>query len=1044
MWVLHAHWQPSRRQGELDGVLFWAETSDAAQPDRFRGQMPKRFHPNPHPFSLPPQVILEKIGAGTPFEDAEVRTAVFRLPTSRTGPLPSPELNHSWDLDSLTPPFLSPWQVSGLWLPARKAFSILTNLPRETRGLDFSLGVETRYWQTVCNLVLEVLAEQKILPVLKMHQHAANRIAFQARWMAVLDGPRDGPRLAHLLAAMPPVCRSETRPDRIDNPPTPRSLLDGFINGMCDALARSWGRTRDARALASGEHPLERWLAALFTEDAVVSNASVPQLQALSSSLTAWMRNLRASGDTVFRVAFRLETPEAQPDDTDSAAWKIEYLLQAREDPSLLIPASEVWRRQSVFTQLGKRFEQPQEKLLAGLGYAGRLFPPLLESLQVREPTGVELDTQTTYAFLRQAAPLLEQAGFGLLVPPWWNQRGSRLGVRLVLKPQQAAPSSSKLLTLNALVSYEWQLSLGDTALTREEFEAIAALKMPLVQIRGQWVQLDTEQVEAAMRFWERQQQSGEMSLLQAAQLALDEQSSSEGLPLDEVVTEGWVTEWLDRLSSQDRLSLLPQPSHLQGDLRPYQVQGFSWLAFFRRWGLGAILADDMGLGKTIQALALLLHEKESLGSLPAPVLLVCPTSVVTNWQREARRFAPGLNVMIHQGPDRLKNSSFGEAVRKADLVVTSYALLRMDAETIQAVNWYGVILDEAQNIKNPAAKQTQAARKLNAGFRLALTGTPVENRLTELWSIMHFLNPGYLGTQTNFRREFVLPIERFGDPDSTDRLRKMVSPFILRRLKSDPNVIQDLPDKIEMKEYCNLSEEQATLYEAVVQDTMRKIAESDGIERRGKVLTLLLQLKQICNHPAQYLHEGETAIQTEVINGRSGKLNRLLEMLEEVLESGDRALIFTQFTQMGDILSAALPHVMGVPVLYLHGGTPALMRDQMVRRFQEDERGPQLFILSLKAGGLGLNLTRASHVFHFDRWWNPAVEDQATDRTYRIGQHQNVTVHKFITVGTLEEKIDELIESKKGLAEAVIGSGEQWLTELSTDELREMVALRR
>lgn len=1006
--------------------------------------MPKRFHPNPHPFSLPPQVILEKIGAGTPFEDAEVRTAVFRLPTSRTGPLPSPELNHSWDLDSLTPPFLSPWQVSGLWLPARKAFSILTNLPRETRGLDFSLGVETRYWQTVCNLVLEVLAEQKILPVLKMHQHAANRIAFQARWMAVLDGPRDGPRLAHLLAAMPPVCRSETRPDRIDNPPTPRSLLDGFINGMCDALARSWGRTRDARALASGEHPLERWLAALFTEDAVVSNASVPQLQALSSSLTAWMRNLRASGDTVFRVAFRLETPEAQPDDTDSAAWKIEYLLQAREDPSLLIPASEVWRRQSVFTQLGKRFEQPQEKLLAGLGYAGRLFPPLLESLQVREPTGVELDTQTTYAFLRQAAPLLEQAGFGLLVPPWWNQRGSRLGVRLVLKPQQAAPSNSRLLTLNALVSYEWQLSLGDTALTREEFEAIAALKMPLVQIRGQWVQLDTEQVEAAMRFWERQQQSGEMSLLQAAQLALDEQSSSEGLPLDEVVTEGWVTEWLDRLSSQDRLSLLPQPSHLQGDLRPYQVQGFSWLAFFRRWGLGAILADDMGLGKTIQALALLLHEKESLGSLPAPVLLVCPTSVVTNWQREARRFAPGLNVMIHQGPDRLKNSSFGEAVRKADLVVTSYALLRMDAETIQAVNWYGVILDEAQNIKNPAAKQTQAARKLNAGFRFALTGTPVENRLTELWSIMHFLNPGYLGTQTNFRREFVLPIERFGDPDSTDRLRKMVSPFILRRLKSDPNVIQDLPDKIEMKEYCNLSEEQATLYEAVVQDTMRKIAESDGIERRGKVLTLLLQLKQICNHPAQYLHEGETAIQTEVINGRSGKLNRLLEMLEEVLESGDRALIFTQFTQMGDILSAALPHVMGVPVLYLHGGTPALMRDQMVRRFQEDERGPQLFILSLKAGGLGLNLTRASHVFHFDRWWNPAVEDQATDRTYRIGQHQNVTVHKFITVGTLEEKIDELIESKKGLAEAVIGSGEQWLTELSTDELREMVALRQ
>lgn len=1026
-------------------MLFWAETSDVEQPERFRGQMPKRFRSSPHPFCMPPQGILDSIGAGTPFEDAEVRSAVLRLPTSRTGPTPSPQLNHPWDMDTLTPPFLSPWEVNSLWLPSRKAFSILVNLPMETRGLDFSLGVETRYWRVVCNLVLEVLAGQKILPTLKVHQQSSSRVTFQARWMAVLDGPRDGIRLAHLLAAMPPVCRAETRPERVDTPPTPRFLLDGFINGMCDALARSWGRTRNTRALASGEHPLERWLAALFTEDAVISNASIPQLQALSSSLTAWMRNLVASGDSVFRIAFRLDTPETPTENSSDATWNIEYLLQAREDPSLLIPAREIWRRQSVFTQLGKRFEQPQEKLLAGLGYAGRLFPPLLDSLQVREPTGAQLDTQNAYAFLKQTAPLLEQAGFGLLAPPWWNQRGSRLGVRLVLKPcKGVTPTNSKLLALNALVSYEWQLSLGETTLTREEFEAIAALKVPLVQIHGQWVQLDTEQIDAAMNFWERQRQSGEMSLLQAAQLTLDEQSSSEGLPLDEVVTEGWVTEWLDRLSNQEQLTLLSQPASLNGSLRPYQRQGFSWLAFFRRWGLGAILADDMGLGKTIQALALLLHEKESLGKLPEPVLLVCPTSVVTNWQREARRFAPDLEVMVHQGPERLRNSSFAEAARNTDLVVTSYALVRMDADFIQQVGWYGVILDEAQNIKNPSAKQTQAVRKLNAGFRFALTGTPVENRLTELWSIMHFLNPGYLGTQTNFRREFVLPIERFGDLDSTDRLRKMVAPFILRRVKSDPNVIQDLPDKIEMKEYCNLSEEQATLYEAVVQDTMRKIAESEGIERRGKVLTLLLHLKQVCNHPAQFLHESESVIRADVIDGRSGKLSRLMEMLDEVIEAGDRALIFTQFTQMGNILVSTIPHLMGIPVLYLHGGTPAAMRDQMVRRFQEDEHGPQLFILSLKAGGLGLNLTRASHVFHFDRWWNSAVEDQATDRTYRIGQHQNVTVHKFITVGTLEEKIDELIESKKGLAEAVLGTGEQWLTELTTDELRELVSLRR
>jgi SNF2 family DNA or RNA helicase len=378
-------------------------------------------------------------------------------------------------------------------------------------------------------------------------------------------------------------------------------------------------------------------------------------------------------------------------------------------------------------------------------------------------------------------------------------------------------------------------------------------------------------------------------------------------------------------------------------------------------------------------------------------------------------------------------------------LVLTSYALLRMDQETLEPIKWYGVILDEAQNIKNPSAKQSQAARKMKAGFRLALTGTPVENRLTELWSIMQFLNPGYLGPLEKFRREFTIPIEKFGDQEATTRLRQMVSPFILRRLKSDPRVIQDLPEKIEMKEYCSLSEEQATLYEAIVQDSLKKVAESGGIARRGMVLAMLTHLKQICNHPAQYLKQPvERANTLEQANGRSGKLSRLDEMLDEVIAAGDRALVFTQYAEMGRLLSTYLPQMLGCPVYYLHGGTPSTMRDQMVRRFQEEENAPPIFILSLKAGGLGLNLTRASHVFHFDRWWNPAVEDQATDRTYRIGQQQNVQVHKFITVGTLEERIDEMIESKKGLAEAVVGAGDDWITELSTDELHDLVALRR
>jgi SNF2 family DNA or RNA helicase len=379
-------------------------------------------------------------------------------------------------------------------------------------------------------------------------------------------------------------------------------------------------------------------------------------------------------------------------------------------------------------------------------------------------------------------------------------------------------------------------------------------------------------------------------------------------------------------------------------------------------------------------------------------------------------------------------------------MVLTSYAIARRDAETLQTVDWFGVVLDEAQNIKNAEAKQTQAIRRLPAQFRLALTGTPIENRLSELWSIIHFLNPGYLGPRQGFRQTFALPIERYGDEGAVQRLKKMVSPFILRRVKTDPKVIQDLPEKQEMKVYCSLTEEQATLYEAVVKDSMEQVAEADGIERRGLVLSMLMKLKQICNHPAQFLHQIDETYQPET-NGnaeRSGKLTRLSEMLEEALADDDRVLIFTQFAEMGHLLKEHLQETLNAPTLFLHGGTPTAKRMVMIKRFQEEEDGPPIFILSLKAGGTGLNLTRANHVFHFDRWWNPAVENQATDRAFRIGQKRNVQVHKFVCVGTLEEMIDQMIESKKALAQSIVGSGENWLTELSTDELRDLVKLRR
>ncbi|MBN1935563.1 MAG: DEAD/DEAH box helicase, partial [Anaerolineae bacterium] len=635
---------------------------------------------------------------------------------------------------------------------------------------------------------------------------------------------------------------------------------------------------------------------------------------------------------------------------------------------------------------------------------------------------------------------------FGVLVPPWWNKPGARLSVRAKLKAD-ANIIGQGILNMDALVQFEWQVALGDETLTREELDRLAALKMPLVRVRGQWVMLQTDEIDAAIDFWEKKRRQDEMRLRDALGIALGAATEVNGLPLHGVEIEGWLNDLLAQLQAGEKLEPLPVPDGFVGQLRPYQERGYAWLAFLRRWGLGACLADDMGLGKTIQAIALLLREREAATEPLPPALLICPTSVVGNWKREIQRFAPGLRVMIHHGSDRAQGEDLHAAAQDHDVVISTFGLARRDAADLAQVRWSDVILDEAQNIKNPHAKQTQAIRSLPAANRIALTGTPVENRLSELWSIMQFLNPGLLGAQAGFRRDFALPIERYQDKEATARLKNMVGPFILRRVKTDPTIIQDLPDKLEMKVYCTLTPEQTTLYEAVVQEAMERLQSvEEGIERRGIVLGVLMRLKQVCNHPAQFLGDGSE------LAGRSGKLERLSEMLEEALDVGDKALIFTQFAEMGHMLHGYLGAQFGQEVLFLHGGTLPKQRDRMVARFQSSANGsappaggaPPIFILSLKAGGVGLNLTAANHVFHFDRWWNPAVENQATDRAFRIGQTRDVQVHKFICAGTLEERIDELIESKKALAESVVGAGEGWLTELSTDELRDLMTLRR
>ena len=1099
--ILHGSWSG-------DAFFLWAESAEPA-PVR-RGRAPRVRH---HPHAAPAHDLRGAVSALVPLagwpEDAPPATRVIFLPSDDRGPLLPPWLDPG---EPRGEPSLAPWKVTGLALNVAAALDLLVSLPLGGAG-GRRWGDDLRYWSLVAKLALELLAHHKVLPGIEEEDGG-----YRALWLPVLSDPHDQARLRALTQAMPPVCRAllaEDESPETDRCPTPHALLEGYLKRTVDRLVRDWGRARLDGRRRPPQGIAGVWWRALWDEEGRLdlTAGQRSEMARLYETWREWMAQLQGAAESAFRLCFRLEPPEIEAEDASGTrpSWIVRYMLQANDDPSLLVPAETVWgARGGTLNVLNRVFEGAQERLLAGLGLAARLFPPILGSLRTARPEACALTVDEAYAFLREVGPLLEGSGFGVLVPPWWNKPGARLGVRAHLKADPGGVGKG-ILNMNSLVQFNWELALGDQTLTREEFERLAALKMPLVQVRGQWVMLQSEEIEAAIAFWEKQRGEDLRPLSEALGIALGAAEEADGLPLQDVESSGWLRDLLDQLEAGDRLGELAPPIGLAGTLRPYQRRGYSWLAFLRRWGLGACLADDMGLGKTIQAIALFLHERPAAAAPPAtgpqmvpaptgpaakseegaspdapgllaqraasgdaallsqvkrqynsptvateagegergpaasaargvpPSLVICPTSVVGNWRREIERFAPGLRVMVHHGSDRARDDEFVAAAGEHDVVISTFGLARRDVEDLVRVPWSSIVLDEAQNIKNPQAKQTQAIRRIAADNRVALTGTPVENRLSELWSIMRFLNPGLLGSEARFRKAYALPIERYQDQEAAERLKGLVGPFILRRVKTDSTIIQDLPDKLEMKVYCSLTAEQTTLYEAVVQESLKQIesAAEEGIRRRGVVLSALMRLKQVCNHPAQFLDDGS------VLPGRSGKLNRLSEMLEEALSVGDRALIFTQFSTMGHMLQGYLGSLFGTEVLYLHGGTPQVGRDRMVARFQQ-VRGPPIFILSLRAGGTGLNLTGANHVFHYDRWWNPAVENQATDRAFRIGQTRDVQVHKYICAGTLEERIDDLIESKRALAESIISAGESWLTEMSTEELRQIVTLGR
>ncbi|MGP3930186.1 DEAD/DEAH box helicase [Nonomuraea sp. KM88] len=991
-----------------DGLAFWAETttqdertSRGAERGAGRGEgrgAGRETAPRAHPHAASWAVVAAALG----LDDPPSRTLALLLPGSAREPLPSPETGR---LAEVTRPRLRLWQVPAVVPPAAVALPML----------DGHAGTATlRHWSAVAAFARDLVRRGRVIPRL-IPAHGTARAA----WWPVVTGV-DAGYFRELALAMPPACRTS----RTERPSA--DVLREALETFTDALVRqTLAEPLTTVPLTTGPlttGPRERWLAALTGDD-----PACPDVPDLRQELEKW-HDAVTTAEGAARVCFRLLEPagtHAGTDDrtagTDGEAddraggWRVELALQAADDPSLYVPAAQVWREGGPAGFPGK----PQRELLAGLGRAVRLYPELDRALRVPQPRELALDTAGAFAFLRQAAPLLQAAGFGVQLPRWAGR--TKLGLKLTTRTKAQKAAAAQGFGMRELVDFRIDLAVGDESISEAELAELARLKVPLVRVRGQWVELDERQLKAALKAVEGAR-TGEASAADLLRHVV--QADDDELPLLEVDADGVLGDLLSG-QAERRLTPLATPAGLDAALRPYQERGLAWLSFLSELGLGGVLADDMGLGKTITTLALLVHERAA-----APTLLVCPMSLVGNWQREAARFAPGLRVHVHHGSGRDPAE-----IEHADLVITTYGTAQRDLETLRRHEWRRVVCDEAQAIKNSGTLQAQAVRSIPTGTRLALTGTPVENHLAELWSIMEFANPGLLGPRTRFRTRFQEPIEARQDEQAARALKRATGPFILRRLKTDKSIISDLPEKLEIKEWCPLTTEQATLYQAVVDDMLTRIDDSEGIERRGLVLSAMARLKQVCNHPAHLLKDGSR------LSGRSGKLARLEQLSEEILAEGEKALLFTQYAEFGTMLQPYLAQRLGMTVLWLHGGLPKKTRDRLVDRFQNDDE-PMLFVLSLKAAGVGLNLTAANHVVHVDRWWNPAVEDQATDRAFRIGQRKNVQVRKLICAGTLEERVDQMIERKKALAERVVGAGEDWLTDLSTDELREVFRL--
>ena len=894
------------------------------------------------------------------------------------------------------------------------------------------LGADLKALAALWRFATEAIEAKCVLPSLSGRR---------SRWTPLLCAA-DRARLATLCEAAASAFRPDSRaPSRVPSPSCPDSPAPShdpspscpdsqapscvpapyaFFLDAVDIQMRKFCLPFKSLLLErfSPSNPHSSFLASLATPNGEVAVGSDADLAKLASSLETWRGQAMPAQCESPALGFKIADPTGS--DSVSPLWRL--VPVAITDSS----ARPVTRK--LLDEIGPAAAR---RILLALGGASRLFHGLSDEDggSAGRFAAATLDGAALRSFMESAMPRLAAAGFPVFAPRWWKPASAR-------RPFIRAVSAERIhregaFSLDSIVNVKWEVVLGGTGISARELKWIAENEVPVAKIGGKWMNVDPELVkEAASTLATLASRTTSLRDLVRLGMGVGGEISVE---VPDAALPAEARRLTAPLRGGGKLKQVAVPEGFAGSLRPYQRQGLDWLSYLRRSGFGACLADDMGLGKTIEAIVSFLDARRD--GVTGPFLVVCPMSIMLKWLHEARRFAPSLSSWIYHGLERPHGADFIAKANRKDICITSYQMLAAEIESIGQIRWAIVALDEAQNIKNPETMKSRAARSLDASWRLAITGTPVENGITDIWAIMDFVNRGLLPGKSEFERKFGSAAPADASAEAATQLRRIVAPFVLRRVKADPEIAAGLPDKVEEKVFCHLTVAQASLYAAETAAAEKDLAGRQGISRRGAVLALITRLKQICDYPT----DGSGTLDPE----QSGKLATLDEMLDQVVSSGEAALVFTQYATFGHLLAAHLSEKFGFEVPFLHGGVPATARAEMVRKFQEPS-GPPIFLISIRAGGLGFDLTRANHVFHYDRWWNPATESQATDRAHRIGQTKTVFVHTFICDGTLESKIDDLISGKRQLAGTIVTDGASWLAGLDDRTLMEVVSLSR